>query len=140
LDKDVQYWLPIPAALGIESTATANEDANSGIGSETMPPPPAACAAGSTTPHLCLNVSRWAEINAFCMATGLSLVFGLSLNMTQNEQIIRYSHKQNYSIVAYEIPEEYTPSWHNYPGSDGNFTEYIGWYVSLFWADASNSC
>jgi hypothetical protein len=104
-DKIVQYWLPEPD------------------GSPTEPPP--ACQPGSTSTNLCLNASRWAEINEFVDATGLRLVFGLSLNATQNQRLIAHSHHNNYSsIFAYEIPEEFTPGWHSYPGSDGHWSGY----------------
>eukprot|EP00040_Diaphanoeca_grandis_P011969 m.61181 g.61181 ORF g.61181 m.61181 type:complete len:545 (+) comp22944_c0_seq1:16-1650(+) len=116
LDKDIQYWLPEHVGEN---------------GVFVMPPPPPNCAPNSTSPHLCLNATRWAEVNEFCTHTGLQLVFGLSLNITQNEALIRYSKEQGYSILAYEIPEEYTPGWTNYPGSTGNYTEYIGWYHQL---------
>lgn len=72
----------------------------------------------------------------------MQLAMGLSLNMTQNERLIRYSKLRNFSrIIAFEIPEEYTPGWEGYPGGNGNFTEYIGWYHQLggllrsLWAD-----
>ena len=84
-DKIVQYWLPDD-----DGRAT---------------PPPPACAPGSTATNLCLNASRWAEINKFCEETGLQLVFGLSLNATQNQQLIEHSHRSNFSrILAYEVP------------------------------------
>jgi hypothetical protein len=51
--------------------------------------------------------------------------------------LVRYTKHKNYSILAYEIPEEYTPGWHDYPGSDGNFTQYVGWYVQYLEAHAS---
>lgn len=75
--------------------------------------------------YLCLNASRWAEINAFVEDTGMQLVLGLSLNATQNDILLRHSRRQNFSrILAYEIPEEFTPGWHNYPGSDGTWAGY----------------
>ena len=119
-DKIVQYWLP-------------NTD-----GSPTEPPP--ACRPSSTATNLCLTASRWAEINEFVEATGLRLVFGLSLNATQNQRLIEHSHRNNYSrIFAYEIPEEFTPGWHGYPGSDGRWSGYnesfaCGWdcYIAMY--------
>ena len=109
LDKDVQYWLPT-AGAGASALAHALSRAPGGGGGERdMPPPPAACAAGSSTPNMCLNASRWDEINQFCAETGLQLAMGLSLNMSQNEALIRYTKQQGYPILAYEIPEEYTP-------------------------------
>jgi hypothetical protein len=124
--------------------------------------------------------SFYAAINEFAEATGLRLVFGLSLNATQNARLIDHSHRRseiqknttlfsflssfvsagrpnrsfvkiglghrheeikpktapffsdflffllsNYSsIFAYEIPEEFTPGWHGYPGSDGHWSGY----------------
>ena len=119
-DKIVQYWLP---------------DTD---GSPTEPPP--ACRPSSTATNLCLNASRWAEINEFVEVSGLRLVFGLSLNATQNQRLIEHSHRNNYSsIFAYEIPEEFTPGWHGYPGSDGRWSGYnesfeCGWdcYIAMY--------
>ena len=107
LDKVIQYWLPDE-----HGAAT---------------PAPPACRpnpgnfSGAEASYLCLNATRWAEVNEFAEATGLRLVFGLSLNATQNQRMLRHNHAQNYSILAYEIPEEFTPGWHGYPGSDGTW-------------------
>jgi hypothetical protein len=95
LDKNLEYWLPTVSYEGRANTiagagAATVADADAGVDSVwTLPPPPPSCAIGSTTLHLCLNASRWDAINEFSADTGLQLVLGLSLNMTQNENLIR---------------------------------------------------
>ena len=51
--------------------------------------------------------------------------------MTQNEMLLAHANARGDDVLAFEIPEEYTPGWRNYPGSDGNYTQYVGWYFQV---------
>jgi heparanase 1 len=67
--------------------------------------------------HLCLNQSRWAQINDFAASAGLELVFGLSypvdasgnFNISQASELLRHSRAQGYPIAALELGEEMAP-------------------------------
>ena len=67
--------------------------------------------------NLCLNFSRWDEINEFAMEANLKLVFGMSypgtnlnknsavppLDVTQNLALLKYSISKGYRLAAVEL-------------------------------------
>ena len=74
--------------------------------------------------NLCLNFSRWDEINKFAAESNLKLVFGISypgantqksssvppLNITQNSALLQYSISKGYDLAAIELGEEIAPA------------------------------
>ena len=76
---------------------------------------------------LCLNASRWDEINAFAAATGSRLVFGLSYDVVNGTQaewdpsqvqaMLAYSAGRGFgrNILGFELGEECVTAASNFP-------------------------
>ena len=102
--------------------------------------------------NLCLNFSRWDEINEFAMEANLKLVFGMSypgtnlgknsavppLDVTQNLALLKYSISKGYRLAAVELGEEIVPP------DQASFKNFVDAYklmketIANLWPDPSN--